>query len=318
MPPITDLAAEHGLLVVFAAVLAERLGAPIPSLPVILFATSLVVEGRLDAAALVSVAFVTSMLGDLAWYAAGRGVGPRVMRALCRISVNPDSCLEHTETFFMRWGVGSLLVAKFIPGLATIAPPLAGAMRIGLPRFVAVSAIGTLLWIGVGVAGGILFHDEVDRILAWLRSMGSWALVAMAGFFALFVAVKWIERHKLHRSLRMARISVDELERLIGGGVAPTIVDVRTSAAREIDQREIPGAIPVEPGSFEQQLVGVPRDRDIVVYCNCPNEASAARVARELMRQGFRRVRPLAGGLDAWDKAGFGTTAPVAQTTIAG
>lgn len=290
---------------VFANVLAEQLGAPIPAIPTLIVAGALAGDGGLSASAVFAVALAAAMLGDAVWYAAGRRFGYRVLKTICRVSLNPDSCVRQTETFFERWGAGSLVMAKFIPGFSTVAPPLAGAMGLSWWRFVWFNAIGAAVWIGVGLGAGWLFHRQVDGLLVNMEAMGTWAMIFLGSLFVLFIAIKWWERQRLFRMLRMARISVEELHRLMDGGHDPVIVDVRSSVAKSIDRRHIPGAIKIEMAELDEKLRDLPKDREIILYCNCPNEASAAKVASLLMQRGFKRVRPLEGGLDAWVAAGL-------------
>jgi membrane protein DedA with SNARE-associated domain/rhodanese-related sulfurtransferase len=251
------------------------------------------------------VAVVACVIADGAWYAAGRIYGGRVMKTLCRMSLTPDYCVSETQSRFERWGVNALLVAKFVPGLATIAPPLAGATHIRLPRFLWFNTIGGALWVAAGLGIGMVFKTQIEDALAHIGNAGSWVVVVVVVAFALYVVYKWWERRRFFAALRMARINVDELYRLMDGGAEPVVVDVRSATARSVEPRQIPGSLHVPLDALEQHIERLPRDKDIVVYCTCPNEASAAQVAKVLMNHGFRRVRPLYGGLDAWIAAGY-------------
>jgi rhodanese-related sulfurtransferase len=197
------------------------------------------------------------------------------------------------------------LIAKFVPGLAIIAPPMAGALRIGWPRFVLLSAGGAILWVGAGLLAGVAFRPQIARLLEHLSEIGSAAAAVITLLLAAYLAYKWWERHRFYVLLRMARISVADLYALIESGASPLIVDVRSSTARALEPRWIPGALHVPLPEVAQRLKELPRDRDIILYCTCPSEASAARVAKILMNHGFKRVRPLFGGLDAWIAAGY-------------
>jgi rhodanese-related sulfurtransferase len=198
------------------------------------------------------------------------------------------------------------MVAKFVPGLAIIAPPLAGAMRIGWLRFVALSMVGAAIWVGFGLAAGVLFRSQIEVLLTRLTRIGNIAGIAVGVALAAYILYKWWERLRFYRTLRMARITVTDLYDLIQAGAQPSIIDVRSSTARALEPRWIPGAIHVPLEAVGLHVNHLPKDREIVLYCTCPSEASAARVARILMRHGFKRVRPLFGGLDAWIQAGYG------------
>ena len=306
MQELLHLTERYGLLLSFAGVLLESLGVPLPAMPLLIVAGALCVQGSLWAPAAFALAVLACLLGDLVWFAAGRRYGQKVLKTLCRISISPDSCVRQTETFFSRWGARTLVVAKFIPGLSTIAPPLAGAMRIGLGPFLVYAALGAALWVGLSIGIGMLFHAQIALVGENLARIGSLALYLLAAAFVAFLAFKWWERQRFFKALRMARISVDELQRLMHGGARPVVLDVRSEASRQRDARRIPGARFVDLQAAETALADVDRSIEVIVYCTCPNEASAARVARVLKERGFQRVRPLAGGLDAWLAAGHG------------
>ena len=268
MDALTSLLAQHGLTLVFANVLIAQLGLPLPALPMLVVAGALVADGTLNIAALAPVVMVASLLGDTPWYYAGRRYGYGVLRTLCRISMEPDSCVKQTENIFGRWGPPSLLVAKYIPGFATVAPPLAGTMGLALPRFLLYSAAAALLWAAVPVAGGYFFRTEVEWLLAWLESMGAGALVVIAAVVVGYAAVKATERYLLIRFLRMVRITGVELRMMIDEGRVPVIFDARSPLAREAEPRRIPGAVFVELENVERMLDRVPPDTEVVVYCS--------------------------------------------------
>jgi len=302
---LVQLIAEYGVLVVFLNVLVEQIGLPVPAIPTLVVAGALSVAGKLSVVELFVVALTACVIADSLWYIAGRVYGSRVMKALCRVSLTPDSCVSQTQSRFERWGVNALVIAKFVPGLATIAPPLAGATHIGWPRFLLFNTAGGALWVSAGLGIGIVFNAQIERALAWFESTGSYAFGIVVVLLAAYIAYKWWERRAFYAALRMARIGVDELYRLIDEGADPVVVDVRTTTARTVEPRQIPGSLHVPLEAFDLHVGNLPRDRDIVLYCTCPNEASAAQVAKLLMDRGYRRVRPLYGGLDAWIAAGY-------------
>lgn len=305
MQEVTSLIGEYGLLLVFANVLLEQIGLPVPAVPTLVVAGALAVDGKISAWTTFGAAFAACTLGDVAWYLAGRVYGRRVMRLLCRISLSPDSCVRQTENHFERWGGAALVLAKFIPGLSAIAPPLAGATRFALPTFLALNSLGVAIWAGLSIGAGMFFHAEIDGLISRMEGLGVWALGTIAALLAVYLALKWWERRRLHKMLRVARITAAELKRLIEGGEKPVVVDVRSPMAREEDRRFIPGALVMDIADVEINLERLPVERDIVFYCSCPNEASAAYVAKKLMELGYTRVRPLHGGLDSWVAAGY-------------
>jgi membrane protein DedA with SNARE-associated domain/rhodanese-related sulfurtransferase len=302
---IIALIAQYGLLLVFFNVLVEQAGVPVPAVPTMIVAGALAASGQLSVTGIVLVAVLACLLGDLAWYWAGRRFGASVMRTICRISLSRDSCVKQSELRFQRWRGRLLLIAKFVPGLSTVAPPLVGAMGLRLGAFAILDGLGSLLWVGAAVGVGFVFAEQIERVLATLASAGTLALELLVVLLALYIAVKWWQRRRLLVALRMARISVDELNDSIAAGRAPIVLDVRSQAARLLDTRTIPGALLADLDRIEQALPGVSPDRELVIYCSCPNEVTAARAAQMLMALGYRQVRPLLGGLDAWDAAGY-------------
>lgn len=267
MEQMTSLLAQYGLALVFVNVLLVQAGAPVPAVPMLMVAGALAVGGTLSLPAIVLVAVAASLLGDLIWYAAGRYYGLRVLQLLCRISISPDTCVSQTESRFRRWGALSLIFAKFIPGFSTVAPPLAGALRLNLAPFLIYSAISAALWAGLAAGTGMLFHRQIDWSLMQLEQMGGYALMALTAALALFIAAKWWQRRRFFRALRMARISVEDLHELMQQAPPPLVVDVRSALARAIDPRSIPGAIAADIENLDTGLAELPRDRDIVLYC---------------------------------------------------
>ena len=302
---LVSVIAEQGLLLVFVNVLLQQLGVPLPAEPTLIVAGSLVVRGLLPLPGLVGVTWLAVLIADSTWYWMGRRYGNQVLRVVCRLALSPDSCVRNTEQTFARWGLKSIAVAKFIPGFSMVAPPLAGAMQVKWTRFLLFDLLAAALWSSVGIGAGLIFYRQVDRVLAALAKLGGRAPMVAVIFLTVFVGWKWLQRRRFYRALRMARISVDELKRLIDGGANPVVFDVRTAAARQRDPLRIPGAVAFDVSQVDTVVAELPDGREVILYCNCPSEASAARIARLLMNRGVRSVRPLAGGLQAWLDAGF-------------
>jgi len=301
---LVDLVARYGVLIVFVNVLVEQVGLPVPAVPTLIIAGALAASGQLSAVAVFGVAALACYIGDGLWFAGGRIYGRRVLRLLCQISLSPDSCVRQSEYHFERYGKAVLVVSKFVPGLSTVTPPLAGAMRMGLPSFILLNGIGIALWAALPIAAGMLFYRQVDRVIAALEGYGAVAVELVGAMLAAYIAFKWWQRQRFYRALRLARITVEELRGLMDRGKAPLVVDVRSDVSRKADGRFIPGALLMSADEIDATLRELPHDRDIVFYCTCPNEASAAAIAKRLIDLGYARVRPLAGGLDAWLAAG--------------
>ena len=302
---LVSVISDQGLMLVFVNVLLQQLGVPIPAEPTLVVAGSLAARGLMPLPGLVGVTWLAVLIADSTWYWLGRRYGNQVLRIVCRLALSPDSCVQTTEQTFTRWGLKSLAVAKFIPGFSMVAPPMAGAMRASWSSFLLFDLLAAVLWSSVGIGGGLIFYRQVDRVLAALADLGGWAPVVGVIVLAAFVGGKWIQRRRFYRSLRMARISVNELKGLIDLGAKPVVFDVRSATAREREPQRIPGAVAFELSQVDTVVAELPDEREVILYCNCPSEASAARIARLLMDRGVRSVRPLAGGLQAWLDAGF-------------
>ena len=293
---------HYGLAAVFLNVFVEQAGAPLPAYPTLVITGALAARGNYSTVTLLATAVVAALLADLGWYLAGKRYGSKVMSTLCRISLSPDSCVRQTESVYLKWGARSLLVAKFIPGFASIGSALAGALGTRLIAFLVFDSLGAALWAGSAIWLGSLFSSTVDDLLQALDSLGRQGLLLIGLALAVFIAHKWWQRSQFMKSLRMARISVDELHALRAAGTAPVIVDVRPMHAQAGGR--IPGAMAMTIDDIADFALDLPADGDVIIYCACPNEVSAARVAKQLMDKGYTRVRPLHGGIDAWVAAG--------------
>ena len=299
---------EHaGITLVFLFVLIEQAGLPVPAYPLLIMAGAWSAQGGAPYASILGVAVAACLVADLGWYVAGRRLGSRVLRAMCKLSLEPDSCVSQTERVFTRFGTRVLTFAKFVPGLGAVSTAMSGVVGASLGGFVFFDVIGATLWAGVGIALGAIFHDAVDSVFAELATLGRIGALVILAIFAAFLALKWWRRHQFFQELRMSRISVEELSRLRDAGSAFILIDARPSASRARDGM-IPGAVPFEV--LVKDATGQRQRGEAVVYCACPNEATAARVAKQLITMGFHPVRPLAGGIHAWLAAGFAIERP--------
>ena len=313
MDTIVHLLVAHGLVVVFFNVLAAQVGLPLPMVPVLVVMGARSVAGDVAVEALFAVALSACLVADLLWYAAGQRYGGRVLRTVCRLSMSPDSCVRQTQSLFTRWGVWTLVVAKFIPGLGPISTALSGQTRVSLPVFLLLDAIGASLFVGVAIGLGRVFHSAVDSVLGMLAGFGQVGIVGIVAALLLFIAFRFAQRYWLIRALRMTRISVAELERLRASDTPHAIYDVRAAASRERDGA-IPGARPWAVEATELPAEAASPEVEVIVYCDCPNDYSAAKVAYRLRHAGFTNVRPLHGGFDAWVAAGLPIDRPSASS----
>ena len=303
MQQLITLIETHGLWLVFGNVLAEQAGVPVPAYPTLIIAGAYLTGGEHALVRLLLVGTLAAVIADTFWYLAGRRFGTRVLKTLCRISLSPDSCVRQTESIFQRFGPASMIFAKFVPGFASVATALAGAIGLRYWKFVLFDLVGSLLWVGVAVGVGYLFRDAIGDVLETLQSLGKWGMVLVVVAFAAWIAAKWWKRVLFARQLRMDRVTVDELKSLLDTNTVGMLLDVRSALSQAASGR-IPGARAVDMKRISEGLTGVPTNGEVIVYCACPNEATAVAVAQKLRALGFTRVRPLDGGIDAWIDAG--------------
>lgn len=297
-----DFVGRFGAPMVFLVVFIDQIGVPIPSPPMLLAFGALAGAGKVDPVLGLLAAVAGSLCADSAWFQLGRRKGSRVLGWMCRLSLEPDSCVSRTRDVVARHGARALLVAKFIPGLDTVGPPLAGMLGIGVASFLLWSAAGALLWAATFGGLGYAFSHDIESILEAADSLGGTLLLVVVGLLVAYIGWKLWARHRVLYSLRMARITPRELHELIASGEPPVIIDARNRAAVAALPVVIEGALSVTLEQVEARQDEIAREREVVVYCSCPNEVSAAQVALRLKRFGIHRVRPLAGGIEAWQE----------------
>jgi len=258
---------RHGYVVLFAWMAAEQLGLPLPAIPLLLAAGALAGAHRLSVTLVLVVSVVASVLADTLWFEIGRRRGVRVLQFLCRVSLEPDSCVRKTESMFGRYGGRSLVISKFVPALGTMAPPLAGIFGMRLPLFLLLAGTGALLYAGTFVGLGWAFSSELEALASTLLRLGMWLLVVLAGAIGAYILVKLRQRRKFLGLLRSARITPDELKERLDRGDDVVVVDLRHPLAVASDPFHIPGALLLSPDDLETRHSEIPRDRDIVLYC---------------------------------------------------
>jgi membrane protein DedA with SNARE-associated domain/rhodanese-related sulfurtransferase len=303
---------HHGYVVLLAWVFLEQIGLPVPSIPILLAAGALAGTHRMNLFAALSTAVFACAVADTIWFQLGRIKGIKILQLLCKISLEPDSCVRRTEGIFAKEGSRSLLLAKFLPGLGTVAPPLAGIFHMRLHRFLLFDCAGSALWAASFLGLGYAFSNQIELIADHVAVLGGWLLVFAIAGFAAYIAKKYIARQRFIRELRVSRITVEELKRKMDHHEEMVIVDLRHSLDFEADPETIPGAFRIDAQELREKNEKLPRDRQIILYCTCPNEATSAQLAILLRKQGIQQIRPLQGGLDAWREKGY----PVHNATL--
>ncbi len=295
------LLSGQGVLLVFLVTLASRLGAPVPAAPLLVIAGGLTAGGQLSFAGAVVAAVIGNILGDGAWFLAGRRWGYSVMRLLCKISLSPDTCVRRSESILGRWGGMSLLAAKFVPGVSVVAPPMAGALGMSAVRFLSYETAAALVWALLFLVVGRVFHDAIENVMALMSDIGLGALGLGLLVLLGFVAWRWRQRRMAQRAAaEVVHVQVEALREALAAGGGPTVIDVRSDEARLLDKRAIPGAVGIALARLPKALGPYADGRELVVFCDCPDDASAIAAAHLLMSAGLPHVRVLAGGLDAW------------------
>ncbi|MGB7188686.1 MAG: VTT domain-containing protein [Acidobacteriaceae bacterium] len=305
MPVAIDFFLKYGYSILFLWVLIEQLGAPIPSIPLLLAAGTLTATHQMNLWLVLLAILAGSLISDSAWYLMGRKYGGAVVKLLCRLSMESSTCVRRTERFFEKRGVSALVIAKFIPGLGTVAPPIAGQTGMKFSLFLMYDAAGVLLWAITFTLGG-RFFGEVLRLhpgaLAWVGRFGFLLfLLLMLGFFIS----RFLRQRAFVRELRMARLDPSELKGMLDRNQPVYIVDLRHPLDYLPDPRTLPGAVLMSPDNLVAHCAEIPRDRDVVLFCTCPSEATAAKMALTIRKLGVYRVRPLSGGFDEWKRLGY-------------
>lgn len=306
---IVELFQNYGMAFVFVSVLCDKIGLPLPSYPTLLLAGAVSVSTDASIVAITLAATSGAIVADTVWYAIGRGLDRRALALVCRVTVSPDSCVRQTETLFSRIGPYGLLFSKFIPGFSFLSNALCGITRTHLVLFLVLDGIGAAIYLVIPILIGRVFYLTINDLLARIVQLGEYGAALVVGAFAAYFGSRFLRRQLFIRRLRMDRISVEELAHLIESGEPPLIFDVRPAETRA--SGVIPGAIGAHKSDGLAIEQDYPIDAEIIVYCSCPNEASAAVAALHLKRAGFRKIRPLAGGIDAWMNAGFPVSAAI-------
>ena len=304
MNPHVQEIIRHGYLWLFLLALLERIGLPLLLTPVMIAAGAVAGLGDMSLTAIIVLTVIASELGDWLWYELGRSRGASVLRILCKISLEPDSCVRKSENAFALHTTTALIYSKFLPGIGHLGSPIAGLSGMSRRRFLIVNAVGSLIWAACFALVGYIPARKLP-IDVMLVTAAGWILVVLLLALIGNVVWKYIQRQRFIRSLRVSRMMVDELKATLDRGERPFIVDLRHALEFVVDPRTVPTAVRISPDELPARNAEIPRDREVVLYCTCPSEATSAKVAMDLKKIGITRVRPLAGGLKAWQDQGY-------------
>jgi membrane protein DedA with SNARE-associated domain/rhodanese-related sulfurtransferase len=298
--------ATHGYSILFTAIFLEAVGVPVPAALALLIAGAASARGALHWTYAVGGSLAAMMLGDTLMFVMGRYSGWWLLGILCRVSLNPESCILRSADSFYRRGRALLLVAKFIPGINTMAPPMAGCMRMRVLQFLRLDLAGSLLYIGAYFSIGFAFSGALEAVTRGYQSFGrvlGWLVIGfIAGYLALQVW-RWI---KERRQRPVVIVAPAEVARALTGGAC--VYDVRSHGYLDAKAVRIKGSRRLDPNALHQTREAVPTGQIVFVYCTCVREATSVRVARELEKTGVQ-VAVIKGGLRAWRREGFPTEA---------
>ena len=305
-----DFFVHYAYPILFLWVLVEQLGMPIPSIPLLLTAGTLAATQKLNLTLVLFPVLIACVIADSIWYALGRRYGHAVLKLLCRFSFESDTCVKSTEGYFQRRGPVTLLFAKFVPGLGTVAAPIAGQTGMPYPRFLLWDFAGSVIWSLAYILAGFFFGDLVKRSQRVFGILGHFAVAIFVLMVLGFMLQKVWKQRKFLAGVRASRLEPKELLNMITmaeeqGNIPPYIVDLRHPLDYLPDPRVLPGAVRVSPTELTAHKNEIPRDRDVILYCTCPSEETSAKVALQLQKLGITRVRPLRGGFEGWRDLGF-------------
>ena len=295
---IIEAIRQHADWVVFISVLTQQVGLPVPAIPTLLVAGSLAVSSG-QAAQILAAAVLASVIADGVWYLAGRAFGYRILSGLCRLSINPGSCVSETEARFMRWGVWSLVIAKFVPGFSTVAPPIAGSLRMPLPSFLAAAALGAALWAGIAMLVGWWWRAQVEIAINAMGSHGGAVITTLALGLVAWLAWKLWQKYRFERMRAIPFITPVELAAALASDTPPLLLDLR-GAAMVAQTGPLAHATLARLDDLPQAVNDWSKAHNIVTLCACPEDATAVRAAHDLRKLGYLSARPLEGGYESW------------------
>jgi membrane protein DedA with SNARE-associated domain/rhodanese-related sulfurtransferase len=301
---------HHAYGLIFGWVLAEQAGLPIPSLPVMLAAGTMSSAHKIHLAYAIPLILLACLISDTAWYFLGKHHGRRILDLLCRFSLESTTCVAKTRGTMQKRGAVTLLFAKFVPGLTTVAAPIAGQAGISYPVFLAYDMAGSLIWASAWLFAGRFLGDLAEKSKPFFGLLERSAVVLVVLSVVALVVWRILKRQQFRRELRGLRLEPQDLMAMIeeavrSGQERPFIIDLRHPLDVLTDPVVLQGALRIGPTDLTQRREMIPLDRDVVLYCTCPSEETSAKVALELRRMGIRRVRPLRGGLQGWKEAGY-------------
>lgn len=300
MPSFRSLLLLHGYAFTFWYIFASQAGIPIPADPVLLLMGAFAGDGVYSLRISFLLALTASILGDVLWYELGRQKGRAILNLLCKLSIEPDSCLRRTESGFRKRGAWTLIFAKFVPGMSLVSVPLAGTIRMPRGLFLLADAAGCTLWVGAYLMLGFLFHKQVSKIIVGIGLIGRQAGIVALTLISIYIAAKYFQRWRFHHQLRINRVTPEAALSLLKNGALVTIVDLRSPIEIKEGGLKIAGAVVLQPEDLDARSHQIPDDHEVILYCSCPNEVTSARIALRLKRAGITKVRPLEGGFEAW------------------
>ena len=258
---------RYSVVILPALAVFEQMGIPLPAVPALLATGALAATGGVRLWLVIVAIVIVTLPVDLVWHELGRRRGVQMLSGLCRMTLEPDICVRRTQNLFLRFGVRTMLVSKFLPGLTTVLPPLAGAFGVSRLQFALYDVGGSILWSGFWLGVGFLFSEAIEGVMERISRLGHAAIVLIVGAVAAYLALKYLRRWLFLRRFRVSRITPEMLKAKLDAGEDVTIIDLRN----ELDVIAAPYAIPgsrwIAAERLDDRLSEIPRDRELVLYC---------------------------------------------------
>jgi membrane protein DedA with SNARE-associated domain/rhodanese-related sulfurtransferase len=306
---LIGLIAQHGYAVVAITLFLAAAGIPLPC-SIVLLAAGAVARQTGTLGIYLPMAIAASLAGDIVLFFGGRYTGWWLLAGMCRLSMNPEGCIFSSSAYFYRRGAKTLLFSKWIPGLSSMAAPLAGSLNMRLSRFIRLDAVGVSLYVGTWLLIGFAFNSYLMLIQAALARVGHVVLIVillLVAGYAVSVIVFWVKARKYNQIERVsaealrARLESRDPSRLM------VIADVRSHNYYDPGMQRIKNSIRVEPTRLREELEALREfmapECEIYLYCSCIRDTTSKRVAHMLKQENCRTM-VIEGGLKAWIRAG--------------
>ncbi len=306
---LLSVVAQHGYAVVAVILFLAAAGLPLPT-SIVLLAAGASAHGSLNVFAVIAIAAASAISGDAVLYTGGRYTGWWLLAGMCRLAINPEGCIFSSSAYFYRRGAKTLLFSKWVPGLASMAAPLAGSLNMSFPRFLRLDAAGVTMYVTAWVSIGYVFSAFLKQIVAWVQNFGHavfYCILLIVASYMVSVAVFWVRARKYEQIEKISAVSLNERLKSLSPDKLIVIADVRSHNYYDPGMQRIKNSIRVEPTRLREELVALREfmapECEIYLYCSCIRDTTSKRVAH-MLKQENCNTQVIEGGLRAWIKAG--------------